>query len=117
MSDKNYEGDKQVFNDEKSAKKALEEENGAFCFDCNCNIHLEEEEIKNGSLLAYEEEEGEFFVFKCDDCFAKNKGLEDYKKCEVYSRIVGYLRPVNQWNDGKKREYEERKEYKPPTDN
>ena len=21
--------------------------------------------------------------------------------CEVYSRIVGYLRPVNQWNEGK----------------
>ncbi len=23
-------------------------------------------------------------------------------KCEVYSRVVGYLRPVNQWNSGKK---------------
>ncbi len=30
-------------------------------------------------------------------------------ECEVYSRIVGYLRPINQWNDGKKTEYEERK--------
>ncbi|HNX01765.1 MAG TPA: ribonucleoside triphosphate reductase, partial [Candidatus Cloacimonadota bacterium] len=25
-------------------------------------------------------------------------------ECEVYSRIVGYLRPVSQWNDGKKEE-------------
>jgi ribonucleoside-triphosphate reductase len=25
--------------------------------------------------------------------------------CEVYSRVVGYLRPVMQWNDGKKAEY------------
>jgi ribonucleoside-triphosphate reductase len=26
-------------------------------------------------------------------------------KCEVYSRVVGYLRPVDQWNDGKQAEY------------
>jgi ribonucleoside-triphosphate reductase len=25
--------------------------------------------------------------------------------CEVYSRVVGYLRPVKQWNKGKKQEY------------
>ena len=29
--------------------------------------------------------------------------------CEVYSRIVGYLRPISQWNDGKKTEYDDRK--------
>lgn len=28
--------------------------------------------------------------------------------CEVYSRIVGYLRPVQNWNDGKKQEFKER---------
>jgi ribonucleoside-triphosphate reductase len=28
--------------------------------------------------------------------------------CEVYSRVVGYIRPVNQWNDGKKAEFEDR---------
>ena len=33
---------------------------------------------------------------------------------EVYSRVVGYFRPVNQWNDGKKEEFSERKEYKIP---
>jgi len=26
-------------------------------------------------------------------------------KCEVYSRVVGYLRPVQQWNDGKAAEW------------
>lgn len=30
---------------------------------------------------------------------------------EVYSRVVGYFRPVNQWNKGKKEEYSERKTY------
>ena len=29
--------------------------------------------------------------------------------CEVYTRIVGYLRPVEQWNKGKKAEYDIRK--------
>jgi ribonucleoside-triphosphate reductase len=29
--------------------------------------------------------------------------------CEIYSRIVGYYRPVSQWNVGKKAEYTDRK--------
>jgi ribonucleoside-triphosphate reductase len=33
------------------------------------------------------------------------------QKCEVYSRIVGYIRPVSQWNDGKVEEYKDRKEF------
>lgn len=28
--------------------------------------------------------------------------------CEVYSRVVGYLRPVQNWNPGKLAEYSER---------
>lgn len=32
--------------------------------------------------------------------------------CEVYSRIVGYLRPVSQWNPGKEAEFYKRKNYK-----
>jgi len=33
-------------------------------------------------------------------------------ECEVYSRVVGYLRPVQQWNDGKKAEFDLRKTFK-----
>ena len=33
------------------------------------------------------------------------------KKTEVYSRITGYYRPVQNWNDGKTQEYKDRKEY------
>jgi len=43
----------------------------------------------------------------------------EYEKCpscgaetEIYSRIVGYLRPVKQWNKGKKEEFKMRKEFK-----
>lgn len=31
--------------------------------------------------------------------------------CEVYSRIVGYLRPVQNWNAGKKEEFKDRKTF------
>jgi ribonucleoside-triphosphate reductase len=31
--------------------------------------------------------------------------------CEVYSRVVGYLRPVSDWNAAKQAEYQDRKEY------
>lgn len=31
---------------------------------------------------------------------------------EVYSRVVGYLRPVSQWNEGKKAEFKMRKTFK-----
>lgn len=32
-------------------------------------------------------------------------------KCEVYSRVVGYLRPVDQWNDGKQAEFATRRTF------
>jgi ribonucleoside-triphosphate reductase len=45
--------------------------------------------------------------FYCPQCTIK-------QPCEVYSRIVGYLRPVREWNVGKKEEFKERKEFKIP---
>ena len=33
---------------------------------------------------------------------------------EVYSRVVGYFRPVNQWNKGKQQEFSERSVYVVP---
>ena len=30
-------------------------------------------------------------------------------RCEVYSRVVGYIRPVDQWNPGKRSEFKDRK--------
>jgi ribonucleoside-triphosphate reductase len=43
----------------------------------------------------------------CPICQAEGKTTS----CEVYSRVVGYLRPVDQWNAGKQEEYKERKIY------
>lgn len=42
-------------------------------------------------------------IVKCPKCD---------KDMEVYSRIVGYIRPINQWNKGKAEEYSKRKLYK-----
>jgi len=42
--------------------------------------------------------------FECPQCTIK-------QPCEVYSRVVGYIRPVQQWHKGKKQEYDERKEF------
>ncbi|MFH1111879.1 MAG: anaerobic ribonucleoside-triphosphate reductase [Patescibacteria group bacterium] len=37
--------------------------------------------------------------------------LPTRQPCEVYSRVVGYIRPVSQWNDGKQSEFRDRLEY------
>jgi len=34
---------------------------------------------------------------------------ECHEPCEIYSRVVGYLRPVKQWNKGKQAEFAQRK--------
>ncbi len=47
--------------------------------------------------------EGEHF--KCPKCTIE-------QPCEVYTRVVGYLRPVGQFNVGKQQEYKDRKEYR-----
>ena len=46
---------------------------------------------------------GEYF--ECPKCTIK-------QPCEVYSRVVGYLRPIQQWNFGKKEEFKRRREYR-----
>jgi anaerobic ribonucleoside-triphosphate reductase len=41
-------------------------------------------------------------VYECPEC---------HKKTEVYSRITGYYRPVQNWNDGKLQEFKDRQLY------
>jgi len=47
--------------------------------------------------------------FECPQCAIK-------QPCEVYSRVVGYIRPVQQWHKGKQQEYGERKEFLCPSE-
>jgi hypothetical protein len=84
----------------------------AYCHDCNKKIQIKDNKVQNGVLLEYNDNGEKITVFKCNDCYEKNPSLTNFRECEVYSRIVGYLRPIGKWNKGKKREFKERKDYK-----
>jgi len=42
--------------------------------------------------------------FTCPECATE-------QPCEVYSRVVGFYRPIKQWNSGKQQEFKERKTF------
>ncbi len=60
--------------------------------------------------------EYEFCPKHDQDLLSKGEELNDANRlrCEVYSRVVGYIRPVGQWNKGKKSEWADRKHYSHP---
>ncbi len=82
------------------------------CCDCKKEIKIKDKEIKNGVFLSYNNGGEKINVFKCSECYEKNPSLNKFQKCEVYSRVVGYIRPVDQWHIGKRQEYKDRKEFK-----
>ena len=92
-----------------------------FCHDCGKQVEvyitlLEDKTIQIEGGAIYKVKQGikyEYF-FKCDECFNNDPILHDCITCEVYSRVVGYLRPVLQWNKGKKEEYKMRTVFKNP---
>ena len=82
------------------------------CHDCGVDVHMTADPCKEGICVnggaVYEPEHEKFFL-KCDACHGKDSVLRDWKQCEVYSRVVGYLRPVRNWNDSKQQEFKDRK--------
>ena len=52
---------------------------------------------------------------QCPKCGKEMVVKCDHPGCDAevvtYSRIVGYMRPVSNWNPGKQQEFEDRKEY------
>ncbi len=91
----------------------MEDQNNV-CHDCGEEISINGELIENGVCLSYDNAGEKINILKCNECYAKNPALTNFQKCEVYSRVVGYIRPVEQWHKGKREEYEERKEFKMP---
>jgi len=73
------------------------------CHDCGKTIQ------KNEEFMAYEIEGVEYL--KCKACHQKDPVLRNFRKTEVYSRVVGYIRPVDQWNQGKRTEFDDRKTF------
>ena len=94
---------------------------GGKCHDCGCDVTVEvdvgesgETEIGGGAIYGPEVgPSGETKIFlKCSSCFEKDNVLRNYRPTEVFSRVVGYLRPTSMWNKGKLAEFEVRKNFK-----
>lgn len=75
------------------------------CHDCGKTLE------KGAEYMPYEVR-GEMMA-KCRSCHETNPALSGFQKAEVYTRVVGYIRPVEQWNKGKQQEYCDRLEYAP----
>ena len=105
----------------KDLKEDIEKGNFIYrglCHDCKTQVEVTAQLTEEGTIeidggCVYKVKEGieSIYFFKCADCFKKDKTLRKFRNTEVYSRVVGYLRPVQQWNNGKKAEYEMRKEF------
>jgi ribonucleoside-triphosphate reductase len=100
-------------------KQELEEHNLDYreqCHDCGTSVSVltavtEEGAIAIEGCAVYKIKQGadDLLFFKCDDCFRKDHTLKSFRECLVYSRVVGYLRPVSGWNKGKLEEFKQRK--------
>ena len=69
---------------------------GLKCRDCGKPIKVGDEDVVHWT---------DTDTWQCKDC--------SKFQTEVYSRIVGYYRPVKQWNVGKQEEWKDRKTFKP----
>jgi len=75
------------------------------CHDCGKGVE------KGAEYMPYEVN-GEAKA-KCRTCYEAQPELANFQETEVYSRVVGYIRPVKQWNKGKSQEFCDRLEYAP----
>jgi len=86
------------------------------CHDCGIsvtvNAYITEDgamHIEGGAVYKIRMDLEDRYFFKCDTCYTKDKELRNFRDCLVYSRVVGYLRPVSGWNPGKLSEFKKRK--------
>jgi anaerobic ribonucleoside-triphosphate reductase len=84
-------------------KSYLKKMENYVCHDCKKIIESNEE------YMPYKV--GDEIYVKCKACHQKDSVLRNFRKTEIYSRVVGYIRPVTQWNKGKQAEFEDRSEF------
>ena len=70
---------------------------GTVCFNCGHEFQ------KGDTNVHYWKEQK---IYRCERC------ARQHFKTEVYDRICGYLRPIENWNPGKRSEREDKKFYK-----
>lgn len=83
-----------------------------YCHDCKKEIKIKDKKILNGKYVKYSAGKEDYYVFKCNKCFKNIPELRNFQECEIYSRIVGYIRPTKQWNESKREEFRQRKNFK-----
>ena len=66
-------------------------------------------EVNGGAI--HKIRQSDFPYFKCEHCLEADPVFRNFQPCEVFTRVVGYMRPVKQWNKGKKAEYAIRKNF------
>jgi len=88
------------------------------CYDCNEEKEINLKRVSSSSIRV---DGGAIFkppgswdypnpiMCKCDKCFEEYPAF--FVPTSVYSRCVGYLRPVSNWNKAKKSEFSLRKTY------
>ena len=54
--------------------------------------------------------------FKCTKCLERDNYRISPTRCEIFTRVCGYLRPIQSFNPGKREEFKDRKTYKNPPD-
>ena len=86
------------------------------CHDCGKDVKVrifrnEEKTITIEGGAVYNPLSNAQIFLKCDNCFQKDGVLRNWRQIEVYSRVVGYIRPVSGWNKGKIEEFKQRKEF------
>ena len=89
-----------------------------FCHDCQKAVTVEarvteegEITIEGGAVYKIRDKQDTKYFFKCAECVKDDPILRKFRECEVYSRGLGYLRPIQPGNKGKKEEYAMRKEF------
>ena len=76
------------------------------------NLHKEENYRNNKTSIHYKTKIPYFFTFLLMDHFFDSNGNKILRtRCEIYTRVMGYYRPVTQFNNGKKSEFYTRKYY------
>jgi anaerobic ribonucleoside-triphosphate reductase len=85
------------------------------CHDCKQPITVDadqfEEDINISNGAIYDTQDDGIFL-KCPECFEKDHTLRNFRKTQIYSRCVGYLTPIANWNKGKISEFALRTPFK-----
>ena len=90
------------------------------CHDCKveCEVCVDVVDdrivISDGAVYEVDINGDKQLFVKCQDCLEADKVLRNYQPCSVYSRVTGYLRPIENWNEAKQQEHKMRQTYSLP---